>query len=146
MLTDPGQTPACSLKSYGISWPCISQCIVAKLSSLGLPDSRMAMSQDWQTAGRETCHHLEHHRLPVTATVGSSVGRPIRLLCVTLTHWVYSKGLSNFQGEGEFWWQSERLFPASLLVGDLFIHLRVTTKNGRCDRQPTPPPVVGIHT
>lgn len=75
-----------------------------------------------------------------------SVGPPVRLLCVTLTHWVYSKGLSNFQGEGEFWWQSERPFPASLLVGDLFIHLRVTTENGRCDRKPTPPPIVIIHT
>lgn len=65
ILTDPGQRPAYALKS---PVACVSQCIVAKLSSPALPDSQVAESQDWQTAGRETCHHLEHHRLPVTAT------------------------------------------------------------------------------
>lgn len=48
-----------------------SPCVVAKLSSLARPDSEWAPSQGRQTAGRQTCSHLEHHWLRVTAAAGS---------------------------------------------------------------------------
>lgn len=64
ILTHPGQTPACSLKSHSISWACcITACSLPSCPHLPLPDSQLAAGQGWQTAGRETCHHLEHDRL-----------------------------------------------------------------------------------
>lgn len=49
------------------------QHIGAMLSSPALPYSQVAPSQDWQTAGREICHHLEHDMLPETATANKTI-------------------------------------------------------------------------
>lgn len=105
------RSDTCLLRS-GTSKACASQCIVAKLSSLALPASQWARRQDWQTARRETYHHLEHHRLPVTAIAASHpcIHQSISLclclcpcLCVCGFSWVNCK--SSLQGE--FWWQTE---------------------------------------
>lgn len=61
----------------------VSLCTVAKLSSLGLPDSERALCQGWQTAGRQTCFHLEHHRLQGTATARSCHSHPPVSLKIT---------------------------------------------------------------
>lgn len=68
---EPQHQPAGSKAGHHLSPTCVSPCTVAKLSSLALPDSEQALSQGWQTAGRQTCSHLEQHRLWGTATARS---------------------------------------------------------------------------
>lgn len=63
--------PAGSESAHHLSLACASPCTIAKLSSLARPDSEWAPSQGRQTAGRQICSHLEHHRLRVTAAAGS---------------------------------------------------------------------------
>lgn len=65
---EPQHQSAGSKAVHHLSVTCVSPCTVAKLSSLALPDSQQALSQGWQTAGRQTCSHLEQHRLQGTTT------------------------------------------------------------------------------
>lgn len=72
-----------SVKSHSFSWDCVSQCVfLPSCPHLPLPYSQVARSQAWQTAGRETSHHLEYHSLPETTEASSPTKVTFTYYCV----------------------------------------------------------------